>query len=300
MTKVIKEGGDRSKLRQSRDLDIASAPMVEDDDTQIVGALSRGLMILEAFRRTDTSLGNTELAERTGLTKPTVSRLTYTLARHNYLSFDQHRREYRLGVGAVSLGAVAQAMTNVRTVALPLMRELVAGGGRFNIGLGTRAGRQMIYTDACEGESLISLRLSAGSRIPIATSAMGRAYLAALEPDERGALLEDLRSRYDDEWPSIVAGVDTAIEELKRYGYCSSLGDWQKDIQGVAVPVASPPGEPIHVLNLGGAAYALPEQELRERLAPRLVALARKIEASLGLDGSLPISSLSQQPETVE
>jgi DNA-binding IclR family transcriptional regulator len=299
MTKVAKEGGDRSKLRQSRDLDIARAPMVEDDDTQIVGALSRGLMILEAFRRTDTSLGNAELAERTGLTKPTVSRLTYTLARHNYLSFNQHQREYRLGVGAVLLGAVAQAMTNVRTVALPLMRELVAGG-RFNVGLGTRAGNQMVYTDACESEALISLRLNAGSRIPIATSAMGRAYLASLDADERGALLEELRGRYDDDWAGIVAGVDAATEELERYGYCSSLGDWQKDIHGVAVPIAAPAGELVYVLNLGGAAYALPEQEIRERHAPRLVALARKVEAALGLDGSFPIPSRSLQPEAVE
>lgn len=278
----------RSKPRQSKDVDVASAVFDDGKDTQIVGALSRGLMLLDAFRRSDVSLGNAELAERTGLTKPTVSRLAYTLARHNYLIFDPHRREYRLGVGAVSLGAVALAMTNVRTTALPLMRSL-AEGCRFNVGLGTRSGRQMVYTDACEGGALVGLRLLPGARIPIATTAMGRAYLASLDEPERAAVLADLRTRYDDDWASVRSGVNAAVEALVRDGYCCSIGDWQKDINGIAVPIAAPTGEPTYVLNLGGPAYALSEEELRQRLAPLLIAVAREVEAALDLtDGAPP------------
>ncbi len=277
-----KDAVPRAKHRQSRDCDLTTAIVEDGDDTQIVAALSRGLMLLDAFRRTDVGLGNAELAERTGLTKPTVSRLTYTLSRHNYLQFDVHRREYRLGVGAITLGAVALAMTNVRNIALPLMREL-AVGSRFNVGLGTRAGKQMVYTDACEGDALISLRLLPGSRIPIATSAMGRAYLAFLEPDERAAVLADVRSRYDDDWPTVLHGVDAAIADFGQNGFCCSIGEWHKDINGVAVPIRAASGEPIHVLNLGGPAYALSEQELRENLGPRLIEAVRKIEAALGL-----------------
>lgn len=278
----VAKGAARLKVRQSKDIEVVDAQINDEDDNQIVAALSRGLTLLNAFRRTDVSLGNAELAERTGLTKPTVSRLTYTLARHNYLQFDSHRREYRLGTGAVTLGAVALAMTNVRTLALPLMRKL-AEGSSFNLGLGTRAGLQMVYTDTCEGDSLISLRLLPGSRIPIATSAMGRAYLASLDPAEREALLADLRPRYDDDWPVVLQGVRGALLDYERYGYCGSFGDWQKDINGIAVPIAAPPGEEIRILNLGGPAYTLPELEMRERLAPQMLAIARKIEADLGL-----------------
>lgn len=41
-----------------------------------VTALARGLDVLGAFRSGDRSLGNPELAERTGLPKPTISRIT--------------------------------------------------------------------------------------------------------------------------------------------------------------------------------------------------------------------------------
>lgn len=272
----------RVKFRQSRDADFSCSVIEQGDDNQIIAALSRGLAVLDAFRRSDTSLGNAELAARTGLTKSSVSRLAYTLARHNYLQFDPHSREYRLGVGAITLGAVALAMTNVRTLALPLMRAL-AVGSRFNVGLGTRVERQMVYTDACEGDALISLRLLPGSRIPIATSAMGRAYLAQLPPTEREVVLADLRLRYDDDWPTVLAGVEAAVAEYERYGYCSSIGDWHKDINGIAVPIAAPSGEPVRIFNLGGPAYALSEEELRETQAPRLLAAVRTIEDALGV-----------------
>lgn len=271
----------RAKPRQAARMGVE--PALDADDTQIVSALSRGLLLLDAFTRNDGSLGNAELAERTGLTKSTVSRLTYTLALHNYLSFDPRSREYRLGAKAIALGAVALATTNVRTTALPLMRQL-ARGSHFNVGLGARDDLQMIYTDCAEGEALVALRLFPGSRIPIATSAMGRAYLAAAPAAEREEILGRLRDRYGDDWSRVRKGVEDAIGDHARDGYCVSIGDWQKDINGVAVPVASLPGEPRYVLNLGGPAYALAERELRERLAPQLVQVARTIEATLGLD----------------
>ncbi|WP_242128166.1 IclR family transcriptional regulator [Sphingobium sp. Sx8-8] len=266
---------ERAKPRQAGQL--GNAAREEDGDSQVVVALGRGLALLDAFSRNDASLGNAELAERTGLTKPTVSRLAYTLALHNYLSFDPRSREYRLGPRAIRLGAIALATTNVRILALPLMRRLAAGS-HFNVGLGTRDDLQVIYTDTAEGDALIALRLFPGSRLPLATSAMGRAYLAACGSDEREDILDRLRSHYGDEWGRIRKGVEDAINEHRRLGYCTSIGDWQKDISGVAVPIAAHPGDCIYVLNLGGPAYALPEKDLREQLAPDLIAIARQVE----------------------
>jgi DNA-binding IclR family transcriptional regulator len=55
-------------------------------DRQFVNGLARGLEVLRAFRPDDGPLGNHALAERTGLPRSTVSRLTYTLTSLGYLS----------------------------------------------------------------------------------------------------------------------------------------------------------------------------------------------------------------------
>src|SRR5262249_32086896 len=52
---------------------------------RLVQGLSRGLTVLRAFGPGDTSLSNSELAERTLLPKSTVSRLTHTLTGFGYL-----------------------------------------------------------------------------------------------------------------------------------------------------------------------------------------------------------------------
>ena len=76
----------------------------ESKDRQFVNALARGLELLRCFQPGDTELGNAELARRTGMPKPTVSRLTYTLTKLGYLAFSESRGTYRLAAGVLALG----------------------------------------------------------------------------------------------------------------------------------------------------------------------------------------------------
>ena len=58
-------------------------------DRQFVVALARGLELLRAFSFDDSFLGNQEIAARTGLPKPTISRLTHTLTKLGYLNYSE-------------------------------------------------------------------------------------------------------------------------------------------------------------------------------------------------------------------
>lgn len=252
----------------------------EAGDTQFVASVARALSILNTFRANDGPLGNAELAERAGITKPTASRLAYTLARCGYLNFNPRYRVYELGPSAISLGHIAMSAISVRQLARPLMRQL-AHNANFNVGLGTRDQHLMLYTDAFEGNALVGLRLFAGSRLPILTSAMGRAYLAGLDEMEREQVLEELKPRYGDDWPTLSKAVAKSAKEFHEKGYCSSLGDWQKDIHGVAAPIRPPNGGSIYAVNLGGPSYLLSKTVLGSELGPRIAELARKVEAAM-------------------
>jgi DNA-binding IclR family transcriptional regulator len=257
----------------------APQPATEEEgaDTQFIAAVARALQVLDAFRHSDDPMGNSELAERTGLPKPTVSRLTYTLAHGGYLAYDSKRREYELGGGALALGAAALSRRNVRTVALPLMRALADESG-FNVGLGTcDHEHRMIYTDACEGFALIGLRLRAGDRIPLLTSAMGRAWLAAAQPETLQSILTTQQGR--PEFAAWTKVIDSARRDVQRQGFCISAGDWQQDIHGVAAPIRT--GDRVFAINLGGPAYRLPVTRLKAEFGPRIAAIAQSIEAAL-------------------
>ena len=70
-------------------------------DRKFVTALSRGLDVLRSFGPRDRWLTNQEMAKRTGLAKPTVSRLAYTLTRLGYLRYSEQLNKYALGSAAI-------------------------------------------------------------------------------------------------------------------------------------------------------------------------------------------------------
>jgi DNA-binding IclR family transcriptional regulator len=251
------------------------------DDSQFVTALARGLQVLEVCAQAGRPLGNGEIAEATGLSAPTVSRVTYTLYTLGYLHFLPRERFYAPGARSAGLAATVLRNLDLRSLARPEM-EALARDAHYNVGLGTLDGDLMVYVDAFEGDALIGLRLRAGSHIPVLTSAMGRAYLAALDASARTAILDRLRPRYGDEWPMVLAGIRQAEEDIAVRGYCISLGEWQKEINGIAAPLVEPGTGAVYAINLGGPAFSLSEAMLRETLAPRLLATAERLRAQLG------------------
>lgn len=272
-----------SRMRRGRHRGQDGADAQDDDeaDRQFVVALARGLRVLGAYKAKDAPLGNSELAERTGIPAATVSRITHTLTKLGYLSFDEKRETYDIGGSTLALGHMALARINLRRVAVPLMQQL-ADRANANVGLGMRDRRMMLYVETCEGSGLVGLRLYPGSRIPIASSAMGRAYLSAMPEAQREALLEELAPQFGDEWPTVRRGVDKAVRDIARQGFCTSLGEWQKDIHGVAVPLVDPARNTVYAINLGGPAYMLRERDILEEHGPMLLDIRNQIARTLG------------------
>ncbi|OAN46733.1 IclR family transcriptional regulator [Paramagnetospirillum marisnigri] len=263
---------------------MTDAPRHRDElaqDRRFVVALARGLDVLRCFRAEDFVLGNQDIAQRTGLPKPTVSRLTHTLTRLGYLDYLERLGKYKLGSGALSLGYTALAAMDIRQVARPLMQDL-ADYSDVAVSLGSFDRDAMIYVESCRGKGALTIGLSVGSRLPVATSAMGRAYLAALPQASRAPILDELRRRHGNGWTTMATGIDQAVLDLGQHGFVLSLGDWHGDVHAVGVPVTHPATGEVMALNCGGAAFLLPRQRLEQDLGPRLVSVARRIELALG------------------
>src|SRR5689334_11449982 len=80
---------------------VASKSRPEQSDPSFATTLAHGLDVLAAFRGRNGALSNAELAEHTGLSRPTVSRLTYTLAQLGYLKRDAKGR-FVLGLAVLA------------------------------------------------------------------------------------------------------------------------------------------------------------------------------------------------------
>lgn len=253
----------------------------EGKDRQFVNALARGLELLRCFRPGDTELGNAELARRTGMPKPTVSRLTYTLTKLGYLAFSECRGTYRLAAGVLALGYAMLSNLDVRKVARPYM-EALSEYAQASVSIGARDRLSMVYIESCRSSANVTLRLEVGSRIPLATSAVGRALLCGLPQGERDYLMDHIRLRDEDNWPRVKSGIEQALRDYQERGFVLSAGDWQPDVSAVGVPLVGVDGERAMAFNCGGPAFLLSREKLEHDVGPRLVQLVRQVEADLG------------------
>lgn len=254
-----------------------------------VSALERGIAVLRCFSEERRLLSPTELSRLTGIPRPTATRLASTLVTLGFLKQDPATDGYMLGPGVVSLARVFLAGLDVRAAARPHMQALAdAFGG--SVYLGIRDGLEMVLVEACRARaSMLAARLDVGSRAPIASSALGRAYLSAIEPTERDALIETLRLARGAEWSIVAPGLKRSLEEAREHGWCISAGEFHREINSVSVPLVGPQGE-VMSLNCGGAAFAFTEERLRGEVGPQLLSMARDIATEIG--GHVP------QPET--
>ncbi|MGO4735899.1 IclR family transcriptional regulator [Bosea sp. 2KB_26] len=251
------------------------------EDRHFVTALARGLDVLACFKRNEDALANSEIAARCGLARSTVSRLTYTLTKLGYLHHVPHSGAYRLGTALIALGATALAGLDVRQIARPGMQEL-ADFAKASVGLGVRDRLSMRYIECCRGEVAIALNIDTGSRISMARSAMGRAYLAACDAAERQTIMDDFRSVDDTAWPSLREGIEQALEEYRLTGCVRSFGDWQPTVSAIAVAFHPGGGLPPMTINCGAPTVILDPGFLLEDVRPRLIALAASLEGVMG------------------
>lgn len=256
-------------------------------DRSFVVALSRGLDVLRAFHPNDGLLGYQELAARTNLPKPTISRLTYTLTKLGYLTPVRRFEKYQLAPSAMALGYAALANLGVRHLSEPYREELMRETGGA-VAVGGRDRHSMIYFGQSRNGLTLGVQLDVGSRVPIATSAMGRAYLWALPDDERAALLRDLRDHYGSRWARMRAGIERSGETVAKCGFAISAGEWQNDVHAVGVALKLNDGTGPYAFNCGAPAFRFTEDRLMTDIGPRLVTMVRKIEAALG--GAAPQS----------
>ncbi|WP_238367546.1 IclR family transcriptional regulator [Mesobacterium pallidum] len=252
-----------------------------EDDRQFITSLARGLDVLRAFRPTDSAgLSNRELGDRTGLPNSTVSRLTYTLLQLGYLVYDEGTGRYRLGAPVLGLGyACLGGMKIVETAQVYMQRLADECGEGVTVALGGRDDRAMTYVAAARSPGLVALTLNVGSRISLARSSMGRAYLAAMEPERRETVLKMLAEHYGPEkWAEVLPGIEDAQRQIRTRGFYLNAGDWHAGVNSVGVPFRSPrPDTPLLAFNIGAPSYFLPRDELERKWGPRLMDMVRMI-----------------------
>jgi DNA-binding IclR family transcriptional regulator len=186
-----------------------------------------------------------------------------------------------LGAGVVSLAQVFLAGLDVRAAARGPMQDLAERTGG-TVYLAIRDGLEMVLVEACRARStMLTARLDVGSRVPLPNSALGRAYLGAVDKFTREQLIDSLRLARGSDWQALEGGLRRALEEHARTGLCTSAGEFHREINSMSMALVGPRGE-VMSFNCGGPAFLFSDDRLREEVAPALVEMVRTIADTIG------------------
>jgi len=210
-------------------------------------SLERGLAILDCFRPGVGALTHRDITERTGLPKPTVTRLVATLREQGYLVPDAPSA-YRLGVPVLSLARAMTLDNGLRQVLSPVIVR-VADQTSTIIGFGTAHGTDIVYLEAHNGDPTRRERqVGPGMRAPIATTSVGRAWLAGLTAPERDTAIVRLQAS-----PLWRADFDLEIQQatldVTQHGYCTVA--WSEGRHTAVGTPVSVRGAPLHAFGIG-------------------------------------------------
>ncbi len=248
-------------------------------DRKFVSALGRGLEVLRAFTPAEGLLGNRDIAQRTGLPKPTVSRLTYTLTKLGYLVHVERIGKYQLAPGALAIGYATLANMRIRQIARPYMQEL-ANFGRASVALGTRDRLNVLC-----GALPQSGERAAAARSGIAYSAGdhgGRAGPDRRPPRARARLACSI-------WRAASAppGRKSAPGSSRRSKTSRRAASPSRSANGIRTSARSACRSCRRIARAcsrsiaGRPAFQISREQLETDLGPRLVNLARNVEAAL-------------------
>jgi DNA-binding IclR family transcriptional regulator len=243
-------------------------------------ALARGIRVLRAFRIGDSVLTNTELAKRTNLPKPTVSRILANLTELGCINYSEHLEAYKLGGALIAMGHVASANFDLVQVARPLMAKLAEEVG-LAVGIGMLEKDRIVWMESCQGSARVALQVRIGFRLPLFSTAMGQAILATMSSDVRTRLIERYGPQDAEERKHNERAIERAVAEINKSGFCTALAEWDPNINGVAAPLIT--GEGNFVLGCGGPPYLLPPNRMHEEIGPQLAKIAKKIRESSGM-----------------
>lgn len=247
-------------------------------DRNFVTALARGLEVLRCFRRNEATLTNSDFAERTGLPKATVSRLTHTLCALDYLVADPRAGTYRLSAGVLQLGFGVLSAMDLSDRVPHILKALRDGPNSYiTAALGEQHQLDVIYLASQTSREDVSLIMRIGSRLPLYRSAIGRAILVGMSEEQRDRVFRFARSQGAEIEAEGRARLAEAQSEFETKGFCSAYGTWRSDVNGIAVPVHSLAGARVYGLNVGGPTFRVKRKQLEAVYAPMLIDAARTL-----------------------
>jgi IclR family pca regulon transcriptional regulator len=249
------------------------------DSPNVIQSLARGLAVIRAMGGASAPLTITEVAASTGLTRAGARRILLTLESLGYVRLKG--RHFALTPRIMELGSAFEGSDVLWDIAEPHLNALVSETME-TASAGVLDDLDIVYVLRVKPARRLHFALGPGARLPAHVSSMGRVLLADLPPRQLDFYFA--RTTIERYTASTVVDEKTLrrlIAQAGKQGYAIVNGEMDETITGISVPVRNTSGQAVAALNISTAQARVSQDEVRNRILPRLLGAASQIQRSL-------------------
>jgi IclR family transcriptional regulator, acetate operon repressor len=222
------------------------------------------------------SAGVTEVAERVGLPKSTVSRLLSTLEDLGVVAQVAAGGSYRLGAGLTDLAAAVLPGRSLIASLRPHLHDLVTATGEA-AGLSIADGFDVLYLDQVDSDNQVQVRDWTGERLRAHTVSSGQVLLAFGAIDAAQYLAQPLE-RSASGTLTDADRVRRRLAEIASKGYAWAIEEFLDGLNSVAAPVRDSRGRVVGAIHVHGPAYRFPGERDADDVGRLLAATAERVQ----------------------
>jgi IclR family pca regulon transcriptional regulator len=260
------------------------APSIADEidaltDPDFMTSLARGLAVIRAFSDSRKPQTIAQISQQTGIPRAAVRRCLHTLRQLGYV--DAELNNFTLRPKILTLGYSYLSSTPVAVSAQPCL-DGVSQTLNESCSLAVLEENEVLYVARSATSRVMSVSLSAGSRLPAYCTSLGRVLLAQLPEEELDHYLAHVRLQA--KTPHTVtdpAGLREILAQVRREGYAINNEELELGLRSIAVPVRGASGRVLAALNVGAQAARIKPQQMVKEFLPVLLRGAQELAVLL-------------------
>jgi IclR family transcriptional regulator, KDG regulon repressor len=245
-----------------------------------VPAIQRTLDLIEAMAFNLRELTITEANRKFKIPKSSVYAILQTLKTRGYVDQDPSDH-YFLTLKLFSVGSALVDSLDLRKEVYPHLKELTEKAG-ITGHVAVRDGGHAVYIEKAEVLGAIRLTTRVGKRMPIHSTAIGKALVAYLPEEE----IDEFIAKYG--LPRLTSRTLTSAREFKKelahvraVGYSVSNEENEDGVRAVASPVFDHASRVVAAVNLGGSTLQIKPDDVPS-LGKLVHAFGQRMSHTLG------------------
>lgn len=244
-----------------------------------ISSLEKGIKILELLAE-ERALTVTQVGEHLDINRAGSHRFLATLRDLGYVEKNEDNR-YRLTFRIMEMGMKVADRFEIRQEARKFMQEL-STAFKETVNLGFWDGKDILHLDKIDSPEILRIDAPIGSKTPAYCTALGKAILAHLSPDELNSYLSS--TRLVPHGPNTIVSKIKFRKELKKtcqHGYALDDEELAEGLRCIAAPVFDHTGQSRYALSISSPAMRLPMDKV-DKVQLKIKEVCRSLSVRLG------------------